>query len=330
VTRLPRKEIAKVRARETFGALLPRFMERQRAKLKPRSYVEVERHLMKRCRSLHRLAIESLTRRTIGAQLAGIEKTSGPSAANGARAALSTYFTWLAREGYVESNPVSLTNKAIANGARERVPSDDELHIIWHALDAEPSQYSAILKLLLLTAARRDEVGSLRWSEVDLESGTITLPAARTKNRREHIIPLSQAALEILAAQPRRSNADGTPREHVFGNGADRGYQGWSKSKAELDGRIAAAGHQFPSWRPHDFRRSASTTLHERLKVSPHIVEAILGHVSGHQANVAGTYNRARYVDERRRALERWSHHVTGVATGKPKARVVDLRGRRR
>jgi integrase len=322
------KDRAKTRAAETFGALLPRFLERQKAKQKPRSYDETERHLMKHCKAFHHQPVKSLDRSAFATRLAKIEKKSGPAARNRTRASLSAYFMWLAREGYVDANPVAFTNKAVENGARERVLSDDELRIIWLALDnatpstpGEPSDhYGTIIKLLLLTGARRDEIGSLCWSEVDLDDTAITLPSARTKSRREHIIPLSKPALKVLAAQPRRTNADGTPRDSVFGIGADRGFQGWSKSKAELDARITEARHgRVLDWRPHDFRRSLSTALHgKRFQVPPHVVEVILGHISGHKAGVAGTYNKAIYLDERRDALERWGAHVTSIVSGKP------------
>jgi integrase len=312
------KEHARTRAAETFGALLPRFLERQRTKQKPRSYDETERHLMTHCKTFHRMPVEGLARRIIGARLAEIEKHNGPAAANRTRASLSAYFTWLAREGYAEANPVAFTNKAVENGARERVLSDDELRIIWRAL--EPSDhYGTIIKLLLLTGARRDEIGGLCWSEVDIDDTTVTLPSARTKSRREHIIPLSESALKILAAQPRRINPDGTPRDHVFGIGPDRGYSGWSKSKAELEARIAETHHGKLDWRPHDFRRSLSTALHGKpFKVPPHVVEVILGHVSGHKGGVAGKYNKQIYLEERRDALERWGAHVMHIISGKP------------
>jgi integrase len=311
------REHERARALETFGALLPRFLERQKVKQKPRSYEETERHLTKHCKAFHRRPVESLDRRAIGARLAEIEKESGPAASNRVRASLSTYFMWLAREGYVDANPVAFTNKAIENGARGHIPDDEELSIIWRALP-RGDPYGVIVKLLLLTAARRDEIGSLRWSEVDFDAATITLPPARTKNRREHIIPLSQAALALLAAQQRRTSPDGTPRDHVFGIGPDRGFQGWSKSKAELDARIGAAGHNTKAWVLHDFRRAASTALHDRFGVPPHVVETILGHISGHKAGVAGVYNKAAYLDERAAALERWGAHIIGVAGGKP------------
>jgi hypothetical protein len=135
-----------------------------------------------------------------------------------------------------------------------------------------------------------------------------------------------------LKAQPRRTNPDGTPRDHVFGRGLGRGFQGWSKSKAELDARIANGPHgeTVEAWVLHDFRRALSTALHERFGVQPHVCEAVLAHISGHKNGVSGVYNKAQYSDERRRALERWGEHITELTTGKgAKGAVVALRGRR-
>jgi integrase len=307
------KRLARTRAAETFGALLPRFLERQRVKNTARSFQETERHLTKHCRSFHGISVKQIDRRTIGERLAEIEKRSGPAAANRVRASLSAFFMWLAREGYVDTNPVAFTNKAIENGAREHFPSDGELCSIWQTLHGTPGPsggYDAIVKLLLLTGLRRDEIGGLCWSEVDFGDATILLPSTRTKSRREHTIPLSGLALQILKAQPHRTNSDGTPREHVFGNGHDRGFQGWSKAKHELDARIAEAGHVVRPWVLHDLRRALSTAMHERFRIPPHIVESILCHV---KAGVAGVYNRAEYLDERRAALERWSAHIADL-----------------
>src|SRR5262249_5371366 len=96
------REHERARELETFGALLPRFLERQRAKQKPRSFEETERHLTKHCKPFHRRPVEGLDRKTIGTRLAEIEKESGPSPPNRVRASLSAYFMWLAREGYLD------------------------------------------------------------------------------------------------------------------------------------------------------------------------------------------------------------------------------------
>jgi integrase len=325
------KEQAKARLAESFAALLPRFLKRQHTRLKPRSYQETERHLQMHAKALHGRPIEAIDRRAIAGLLAEIAETRGPAAANRVRASLSAYLMWAAREGYIDSNPVAFTNQAVEKGARTRVLADDELRTIWLAL--EDDQYGAILKLLMLTGARRNEISDLTWSEIELDDATITLPPARTKNKRPHVIPLSEPAHAILAAQPRRVNADGSERDQVFGLRSRKGgLQDWSGQKKRLDARITAARAGKPlDWTLHDFRRSISTALHERFGVPPHVVEVILAHVSGHKAGVAGTYNQAIYLDDRRRALERWGTHVMATVTGKSAtARIVPLRGKRR
>jgi integrase len=205
------------------------------------------------------------------------------------------------REGLTEANPIIGTNRAATNGARDRVLSDSELRSIWAALG--DNDYSNIVRLLALTGQRRDEIGGLRWPEVDLKKAVISLPAGRTKNSRPHDIPLSPAALSILKHQPRVAD-----RECVFGSGAD-GYRGWSNNKVTLDARIAGNGAIAP-WRLHDLRRTVSTRMHDDLRIAPHIVEAVLNHVSGHRAGVAGTYNRATYS---KAALTRWAKHLLAI-----------------
>jgi integrase len=114
------------------------------------------------------------------------------------------------------------------------------------------------------------------------------LPAARTKNRLEHDVPLSPAATVILTGTPRRAG-----RDLVFGEGVG-GFSGWSLAKAALDKRLP-----IKPWRLHDLRRTAATRMGD-LGVLPHVIEAVLNHISGHKAGVAGIYNRATYAAEKR------------------------------
>ena len=283
------------RAAELFEAALHSFLARQKGRLKPRSYVEVERHLLVQAKRLHRLRLTGIDRRNIAALLAEIAANNGPTAANRMRASLSAFFAWTLKEGLAESNPVVNTNKAIESGARHRVLNADELREIWRALPDD--DYGDIVRLLALTAARRDEIGSLRWSEIDLDNALISLPPERTKNKRSFDIPLSPPALTILKNRRRE-------RECVFGKRA--GFQGWSKAKERLDGRLTTTAN----WRLHDLRRTFSTVAHDRLGTAPHIVEAALNHISGHQAGVAGVYNRALYAREKASALARWADYL--------------------
>jgi integrase len=308
------KRVARAKAAETFGAILPRYLAKQRSERRPRSFKELERHLCKYARPLHPRALTGIDRRAISSLIATIAESSGPSAARNAHGALSGYFSWLVREGVIEQSPTLLANKPEAGTARDRVLSADELCTLWGALGDD--DYSDIVKLLIYSGARRDEIGGLRWDEVNLDAAVIEIRAARMKGNKPHLIPLSEPALAILAKRQRNG------RDHVFGQGA-RGFQGWSWRRKDLDARIAGPR---PSWVLHDLRRLVSTTLHETLGVAPHVVESVLAHV-GHQSGVAGTYNKSLYLDDKRRALTRWADYVDAIVSGKSqRAKVIKLR----
>jgi integrase len=284
----------RVRPAETFGAEVERYLERKREAMKPRAYAEVERHLLAHSKPLHRARLAEIDRRTIAQRLAEIETQSGPVARNRVRSSLSAFFAWAIREGLLEINPATGTGKAEEGGPGERVLSDAELAEVWAVCGS--GDFGDIVRLLILTGQRREEIGGLRWTEVDLDRGLIVLPPARTKNKRLHELPLSPQARAILERQGRRPN-----RDLVFGLGRG-GFSGWSDGKESLPPLLRP-------WRLHDLRRSAATGMAE-LGVLPHIIEAVLNHVSGHRAGVAGVYNRARYEPEMREALERWAAHV--------------------
>src|SRR6185312_16117228 len=152
----------------------------------------------------------------------------------------------------------------------------------------------------------------------------IEFPATRTKNGRPHIVPLTERAAAIL-----ESITVSEDRDLVFGRGAGR-FSGWSKAKAELDARVAAARSKagikkpMPPWVLHDLRRSFVTHLNENKFAPPHVIEGIVNHVSGHLAGVAGTYNKALYLDERRKALQLWDARFSANHTNRDN--VVQLR----
>ena len=282
---------------ETFGAEIERYLERKRGALKPRSFEEVERYLRKHCAPLHRLRLGDIDRRAIAVLLGQIEQASGPVARNRTRSALSDVFAWCITEGVLDANPVQGTAKANEGGSRERVLSQHELRKLWRNLG--DGTLADIVRLLLLTGARRNEIGLLRWSEVDLARRMIVLPAERTKNGRQHELPLSAQALAILARQPRRNST-----EFVFN---DQGFRDWSRGKSALDQRLGIA-----PFRLHDLRRSCATGMAE-LGILPHVIETTLNHVSGHKAGVAGIYNRSKMTDAVREGLQKWADWVERI-----------------
>jgi integrase len=280
---------------ETFGADVERYLARKQASLKPSSFKGTERYLRGRSAPLHKLPLADIDRRKIAVLLAEIETNSGPSARNRARAALSAFYTWAIQEGLAEVNPVTGTGKADERASRDRVLTQDELRTLWRGLG--DGRFADIVRLLLLTGQRRNEIGRLTWSEVDLTRRVIVLGAERTKNSRSHEVPLSSRALIILQRQPRRT-------EFVFSR---RGFINWSDAKARLDRRLPIA-----EWRLHDLRRTCATGMAE-LGVQPHVIESVLNHVSGHKAGVAGIYNRSKLIEPMREALQRWADHVEAI-----------------
>jgi integrase len=146
-----------------MAASLKNYLGFQRGHLKPRSMVELERHLMKNCKSLHGMQLAKIDRRAVAAKLSTIANEKGASTANHVRAALSGYFAWCIREGLLDNNVVIGTNTQ-AQKSRDRVLSDGELKRIWDALGSD--DYSTIVRLLMLTGQRTNEIGALHWSEI--------------------------------------------------------------------------------------------------------------------------------------------------------------------
>ncbi len=313
------KAESRARAGETMEAVLRPYLAHKRTTMRLSSYTGIERHLLKHCRQLHGLQISKIDRRAVAATLAAVAAKSGPIEANRVRASLSAFASWCIAEGLLDHNFVAGTNRH-PERSRDRVLTDSDLKAIWKAT-AGDDDYSAVVRLLMLTAARADEIASLRWTEIDFDGGRIVLPASRVKNAREHQIPLSEPARAILAARPRR---DG--RDLVFGRRHDLPLSGWSVLKGALDARIKDSGAVVAHWTHHDLRRSVVTIMCDRLGIAPHVAEAVLGHVSGHKHGVAGIYNRASYEREKRTALDRWAEHLMSVVEGRA-SKVVPLHG---
>jgi integrase len=215
-------------------------------------------------------------------------------------------FTWSMGEGFIDgSNPVAGTNHPGSSRPRKRVLSNEELAAVWNGVDGN-SDYGRAVRLLMLTGARRSEIAGMKWDELDMDKGTWTLPAERSKNHREHTLPLPKMALDILGAIHRRVG-----RGHIFGDHSDKGFTAWHVSRVELDKRLKLS----EPWHHHDIRRSVVTGMCD-IGVQPHIVEQTVNHVSGHKGGVAGIYNRSSYEREVRNALAMWGDHMRAIVSG--------------
>jgi integrase len=203
----PFADQAKLRSSEVLGTAIERYFARRRKALKPKSLVEVHRHLLGNAKRFHRLRLTEVTKGKVAELLHDIEERSGIVARNRLRSSLSAFFTWAITEGLLEANPVTGTAKANEGGPRERVLTEAELAEVWLALSSLANPFSDIVRLLILTGQRRQEIGALRWDEIDFDSAVITLPPSRTKNNRQHELPLTPQARAILKSRKARGDS---------------------------------------------------------------------------------------------------------------------------
>jgi integrase len=225
------------------------------------------------------------------------------SAAMAARTAAygKAAYGWGVKRGALSVNPFS-NLPGTPTVKRERVLSDDELAAIWRAT-ACAGPFNGIVRLLILTGQRREEVAGMTWAEVSDDFSTWTIPASRAKNSATHIVPLSTLAQDLLRSP------------HQYGELAFPGlrgpFNGWSKAKAALDAKSGVT-----NWRLHDLRRTAATGL-QRLGVRLEVTEQVLNHIGGSRAGIVGLYQRHDFASEKRAALDAWGEHVIAVVEGR-------------
>jgi integrase len=242
-----------------------------------------------------------------------------PVGANRAFAQLRKMFRWAVSRGLLDRSPCDGIDPPSAEKSRDRVLDTEELNLVWRAAGDLGFPFGPIVRLLVLTGQRRSEVGALEWRELDLDRAIWTIPAARSKNRRQHVVPLSPEAVEIIKALPRFSGS-----RFVFSPG-ETAPSGYSRAKTRLDERIKEVngGESLAPWILHDIRRSVASGL-AGLGVNLPIIERILNHVSGSFAGIVGIYQKYNFAAEMRGAMERWGRHVDAIA----QAKVIELQRR--
>jgi integrase len=294
-----------------FPTVVDRFVEKYCAVHNRTSTAyETERILRMRFASAWRdRDVRSITRADVIAVLDKIIADKAPSAANHALAAVRKLFSWCVERSIVETNPCFGIRRPAPVSERDRALDDDELAKVWSASLEHGGAFGTVVQLLILTAQRRGEVAGMRWSEIDLEKRTWTIPADRTKNKRVHVLPLTPHVHALVDALPRTKEtgslfvfpARGNPNEPM---------SGFSKLSPKI-----AATIDVENWTLHDLRRTAATGM-ARLGAAPHVVERVLNHASGTFAGVAGIYNRFNYMDEMRATLGNWESCVLAMVAG--------------
>jgi len=306
-------------AADTFGQLAKDYLAAQEGRLSPTMVLELRRYLNEYAGPVHRLPVRKVNLKILAKLLDDFAKGDGintgrprkGTTVNRMRSALSACFQWAMKKGRAESNPVVLTEQ-MEEVSRKRFLSDYEIKIVWDS--AGDDDYGSIIRLLILTGQRRDEISEMRWDEVKLDLSMISLPPERVKNDQGHDIPMSPAVRSIIASRPHNDGLVFAP------------ITSWSRRKLRLDAAITERlGKPLAPWTLHDLRRTAATGMAD-IGIQPHVVEAVLNHISGSKRGVAGVYNRSTYSAERKIALKKWAERVLAIVNDAP-SNVAPLHG---
>ena len=286
----------------SFETFVATFIETY-ARQKNKSWRETDRLLKREFVAIWgKRDIRQITKADVLAVLDRIMKRDAPIAANRSLAAIKKLFNWAIERGELTISPCAGLKAPGKISSRDRVLEDAELGAIWAASNQAPFPFGVFVRMLVLTGQRRGEVAGMRWPDVDLNSAAWSLPAAQTKAKRAHVVPLSPSALALLHSIPRTSS------EYVFpARGKSVAMTGFNKRKKQIDSLSGVT-----AWTLHDIRRTVASGL-ARLKTPPHVVERILNHTTGTLGGVAGVYNRFAYLDAMREALGTWAKHVEKV-----------------
>lgn len=312
------------KSRDTFASVRDKFIKQHcQKKLRPRPAKEYERVLRSAdFKDWETRPITEITKRDVIALLDTVAERA-PVHANRTLLYLRKMMNWAASRDILEHPPTDRVAPPTKEVMRDRALSNDEVALLWRALENVGGVFGPLFKLLLLTGQRREEVAQMRWSELKDLKGLEPMweiPRERVKMDRPQRVPLSAIAVKII------NSLDKIGDEFVFTTTGTAPVSGFSRAKERVDREIAAiikkeklTGLFAKDWIIHDLRRTAATHMAE-MGISRDVVELILNHRSGTRGGVAGIYNRSELLPERRRALKLWAEHLRSLATGTTRA----------
>lgn len=255
------------------------------------------------------LHINALGRSHINDLLDEILDRDAPQMARVMFRCLRRMFNFLVERGVLEQSPMRGMREPAEAVVRDRVLTDEEISSAWSRSAELGYPFEPMFKLMLITGQRRDEVAGMRYSE--LKEGVWTLPASRTKNKREHVVPLPKLALDII------EDVKSPSSEFMFSTTGKTAASGFSRAKHKLDGLMRQDLPKLEPWRLHDLRRTAASGM-ARVGVNLPIIEKTLNHVSGSFAGIVGVYQRHSFHEEKRHGLEAWSKFLVTLVTPTP------------
>jgi integrase len=319
---------------ETFGNQYPLYLADKKRLVKFSTYNGIERNLGRYCAALHPLVLDRIRPEDIGRVLndikgkaAKVYQTDGTVAKRHARSALSDFFEWCRGSGggyLVKTNPVGRGDVREPKRIEQRIPFEDAIELYDAAQGM--GHYTAILRLIFLTAARKNMIAAMRHSWIDWDAGLITIPGEFMKNNTTFLIAITPAVkAELLPYAHPHIGGNGKPRDLVFGYYSDEerpqasGLTNWTvlqrKLMAKINAARAAAGAEpMKPWKLHNIRHTFSTLMNK-----PHgeksddnraiVVEECLSHIT-HKSGVRGVYCETDYIEEKTAMWETWQKFI--------------------
>jgi integrase len=280
-----------------LAAYIALYREKHVSTVRPGTAANINRELEHMQDAWPGRSLRSISKKDVVAVIDKAMKR-GPSAGVTAWKVAKAFFAWCEAREDDFASPARSIRKPAKEKSRDRVLDDAELKLTWEAADAEGGAAGALIKLLILSGARRNEITELARDEINAEP--IELSDERTKNGLPHTIPITPMIRRVLDSLPSTGK--------FLLNGTDHPFGDHSGAKEKIAPAVRP-------WTLHDLRRSFASGL-QRLGVAPHIVELALNHRSGTFSGVAGIYQRHRYPTEVRQAFELWSRHVEASHSG--------------
>jgi integrase len=314
--RIKEETNTKLKNREnSFGQLLELYDAKQLSQNRSGKVIKrmFEREFLP---SLRNTPVSSISRNNISKVTNRIHERGAGYAANEALGHVKTFFRWIVSEGYLQGDPTSVMQKPFKGEVdRTRVLNTKELKFLWQEFNALNCQPIAdTLKLLLLLGQRRNEVARMQWKDLDLETGTWSLPREATKNKQPHIVPLSDLVLKIIKGQKRQTIEDKKtgkkiPCPFVFSTTGKTPVSGWSKAKNTINESLAEKEIVLEDWRLHDLRRTVSTNLGD-MGYHNEDIGMLLNHTS---RGITAVYNRSTYLVKKKEMLKAWQDKLASI-----------------
>jgi integrase len=311
------RQAERKRDRARLGAALDRYethLERRQVVKRGEVLSLLRRELE---RPFGNVDLADLDRAQLAERIATIEASGRPGAARELKVRANVFMGWAVGEGLIPANPLAGWRRPRATRAERLAPvgralADAELSAFWNAASAAPWPFNGYLQVLLLCGQRRSETAAMKWTDIDPDLATWTIPAAISKSGREHIVPLPEVVMEIIRASGR------TTSSLVFPGRGGGIMSGWNRRIASVRGASGLA-----HWTLHDLRRTFRSGL-SALGIDYAVRELMLNHVVGDDLDQR--YDRDPRWRRRVEAAERWAQHVLGIVTGESAAKVVPLR----